>query len=584
MQKKFIDYWNNYYGINGIGINDPRKVARGRRKVESEAADPDPDIDDDDDMGCPKTGVSPCPQSGEKRKWDGSDNDSELESETKRQKIKLEKIVDVDFVTRYMCEIVRKVHEDRFAQGGGAHQYGCMDGRDIDSFQSLLCDYLFSPTFNTIQKPYLAIEEIVDGKRPKKVRFEDWSENWERLSNSMKRKPIITKEMYRKCDPTYLRSEGRESDPEWDVIPSKICRYIEEDEDTNKVCGEQTRRKRDTTEKWVEEDCEDLCRECPAECGDRPETQSDEEEDIEGNDEGESVDDLDPSEGGGGVSPGGALGSAVGGALASALGVALGTALGGSLGGAVVGTLGGALGGTLGSALGGAGVLGGASGGAMGSAVGGAVGGGCGGGLGGTGILSGALCGALGSVLGGAVGGAIGGPLGGILGGAGTLGGTLGVTLGGIGALGGALGANCLGGKAALGSALGGSLGGGLGGALGGALGDGLEGGQIIWENFNALGEEIGARFESELGNVEGLGKNVQEMLEDKLKEVYGDVIAVDVEGFGENIAAMFEDKLREIYGDISDDFEELGEVIVSEVQNEWAKVETEWPKMCGGE
>ena len=114
-------------------------------------------------------------------------------------------------------------------------------------------------------------------------------------------------------------------------------------------------------------------------------------------------------------------------------------------------------------------------------------------------------------------------------------------------------------------------------------MGDGLEGGQIIWENFNALGEEIGARFESELGNVEGLGKNVQEMLEDKLKEVYGN-IAVDVEGFGENITAMFEDKLREMYDDISDDFEELGEVIVSEVQNEWAKVETEWPKMCGGE
>ena len=115
-------------------------------------------------------------------------------------------------------------------------------------------------------------------------------------------------------------------------------------------------------------------------------------------------------------------------------------------------------------------------------------------------------------------------------------------------------------------------------------MGGGLEGGQIIWENFNALGEEIGARFESELSNVESLGKNVQEMLEDKLKEVYGDVIAVDVEGFGENITTMFEDKLREIYGDISDDFDELGEVIVTEVQNEWAKVETEWPKMCGGE
>ena len=96
--------------------------------------------------------------------------------------------------------------------------------------------------------------------------------------------------------------------------------------------------------------------------------------------------------------------------------------------------------------------------------------------------------------------------------------------------------------------------------------------------------KEIYTDFADDVKGLEGLGQNVQTMLESKLKEVYGDVIAVDVEGFGENITAMFEDKLREIYGDISDDFEELGEVIVTEVQNEWAKVETEWPKMCGGE
>ena len=104
-----------------------------------------------------------------------------------------------------------------------------------------------------------------------------------------------------------------------------------------------------------------------------------------------------------------------------------------------------------------------------------------------------------------------------------------------------------------------------------------------MWENINELGEEIRARFETELSNVEGLGQNVQKMLESKLKEVYGD-IAGDIEGFSENITTMFEDKLREIYGDINDDVEEFGEVIVTEVQTEWAKVEIEWPKMCGGE
>ena len=146
MQKEFIETWNIY--------NQGYRTKHARRTYVEDQ--PDGSATGDPPALCPITPVTPCEEKGKekeeeineekgkddrKRKREEDDYDN---LEPKRQKINKTEIVDVDFVTRYMCEIVKRVDADRRAHDGrGTYLYGCMDDRDIDSFQSLLCDYLF---------------------------------------------------------------------------------------------------------------------------------------------------------------------------------------------------------------------------------------------------------------------------------------------------------------------------------------------------------------------------------------------------------------------------------------------------------
>ena len=119
-------------------------------------------------------------------------------------------------------------------------------------------------------------------------------------------------------------------------------------------------------------------------------------------------------------------------------------------------------------------------------------------------------------------------------------------------------------------------------------MGDGRGGSEIItWEDINEWGKEVGTRVQSEFGNgIEGLGQNVQTMLEDELKEIYRDIAGgvKGLEGVGQNVQTMLEDKLKEIYTDIAGDVKGFGKDVQTKVVTEWTKVEIELTTIFGGE